>query len=454
MPPERRLRLGALVRVVEHADQALLTNLERGSFLKIEGRAWAVVREVLAAGASPVLARLSASERDALAALLATLERGRFLVDADAAETPAPPARYADTPRLAYYEVCDGCNLACPFCYADAGKRTAPYRGDTARSRRIVDRLAALHVVNVILSGGEPLLREDLDEIAAHAKGAGLLVGVTTNGTLLDGARAAALRRAGVDYVQVSVESDDEAEHDALRGRGTWRRCLEALAHLKAQGYPRDRLYVTATTTRRNVGALERYTAFAERLGVTPGASFFQPVGRGRRHADRLACSERELLRFVVCRMRDQRAALVTACGEVPAAPVSDALVPRVVNCCGMGDRTLGVKEDGTVVPCHLFFSSRELVLGNVLDDDVAARLAAWSGALPTVDDVEECRDCDVRYFCANGCWAHVYGAHGRLDRKNPYCAFYRSYYSAVVWNLGLPRAAERILDELAPAKG
>lgn len=114
-----------------------------------------------------------------------------------------------------------------------------------------------------------------------------------------------------------------------------------------------------------------------------------------------------------------------------------------------MGVKTLGVKEDGALVPCHLFFSSEDFALGNVLDDGILERLSAYAEGLPTVDDVEGCRDCEVRYFCGNGCWAHVHAVSGTLHGRNPYCGFYKRYFSAVVWNLGAPDAMERIAREL-----
>jgi radical SAM protein with 4Fe4S-binding SPASM domain len=141
--------------------------------------------------------------------------------------------------------------------------------------------------------------------------------------------------------------------------------------------------------------------------------------------------------------------AVACACGDVPCDPISDALVPRVINCCGMGEKTIAVKEDGTVVPCHLFFSSAGAGVGNILDEDIVEKLCRFASALPTVDDVEGCRECDMRYFCGNGCWAHVHAAHGSFERKNPYCGFYKRYFSSVVWNLGLDNAMERTYDEL-----
>jgi radical SAM protein with 4Fe4S-binding SPASM domain len=426
--------------------------LADGSFVKIRSEAFAAVQEALETG-NFEFERFDEHDHQALSRLLSVLHQKGFLVEREGSEDERCRdlvAQYARTPKIAYYAVSDLCNLACSFCYADAKRKITRFRGDTARSIRIVDALGELNVVNLILSGGEPMMREDLFEIAQCAKQNGMLVGLTTNGTLIGAGEAARLRSAGVDYVQVSLESPDPAEHDALRGRGTHARSLEAIRVLQAQGYCREELYVTATTTRKNLDGLGQLHDFADCIGATAGASFFQPVGRGRRHQASLVCSERQMLDFLVCRMKHKKEALDSGCGDQRADHVADALVPRVINCCGMGLKTLGVKDDGTVVPCHLFFSSREFEIANVLEEGFREKLSAYASGLPTVDDIEECKDCNVRYFCGNGCWAHVQSARGAVDGRNPYCGFYKKYFSAVVWNLGAEGAMNRIYEELA----
>jgi radical SAM protein with 4Fe4S-binding SPASM domain len=452
-----RRRWAHPVRFLHGRNQTIATNLANGSFVKIRSEAFAAVQGALAADTSSAPERFDENDQQALSGLLSILQQKGFLVEGDAIE--GEPGRepesveYARTPKIAYYAVTDLCNLACSFCYADARRKPARFRGDTARSIRIVDALASLNVVNLILSGGEPMMREDLFEIAHAAKQSGMLVGLTTNGTLIGPGEAARLRNAGVDYVQVSVESPNAAEHDALRGRGTHAKSLDAIGALQAHGYGKDELFVTATTTRRNFEGLQQLHDFADGIGVTAGASFFQPVGRGYRHQASLVCSERQMLDFLVCRMKQKKEALDIACADQPVGYVADALVPRVINCCGMGLKTLGVKDDGTVVPCHLFFSRPEFGIANVLEDGFLEKLSAYANGLPTVDDIQGCKDCNVRYFCGNGCWAHVQSARGAVDGRNPYCGFYKKYFSAVVWNLGADRAMDRIYDELASSE-
>ncbi len=443
-----------MVRFLHGNGQTALLNLERRSFVKIRSEAFAIIQEALSNGLSCVTARLNELEKADMLSLLNTLRQKKFIVDYDSgcneiAVSEFNINQYLNTPKIVYYAVSELCNLACSFCYADAKCKSVSYRGDTALSIKIVDRLASLNVVNLILSGGEPLLREDLFEIVEFAKEKNLFVGITTNGTLIGPQQASRLKNSGVDYIQISVESSVESVHDALRGKGTFKKCLESVRLLKEQGYRQDQLYITATTTRENIAGLSQYAKFADRLGVMPGTSFFQPVGRGHFNKGRLACSEREILDFILHRMKEKKAAIAGVSVDISDKQVDDALIPRIINCCGMGHKTLGVKENGMVVPCHLFFSCAEYELGNVLDDNIMEKLFSFANSLPTVDEIEECKECNVRYFCGNGCWAHVYWAYGHIGRKSPYCDFYKRYFSAVLWNLGKDNSMNRIYDEL-----
>jgi len=155
------------------------------------------------------------------------------------------------------------------------------------------------------------------------------------------------------------------------------------------------------------------------------------------------------MLDFILCRMKEKKEAITGTCVDIPAKQVADSLIPRIINCCGMGHKTLGIKENGMIVPCHLFFSSEEHEIGNIFDENITEKLFSFANSLPTVDEIEECKDCNVRYFCGNGCWAHAYWEYGHIGKRSPYCDFYKKYFSAVLWNLGMENTMTRIYDEL-----
>jgi pseudo-rSAM protein/SPASM domain protein len=116
------------------------------------------------------------------------------------------------------WNVTKGCNLACTHCYAEAEAERAPGELTTAEGKGLLDDLAEYGAPVVLFSGGEPLVREDLTELVAHAADRGIRPVLSTNGTLITPGRAQELQDAGLAYAGVSVDGLPE-RNDAFRGR-------------------------------------------------------------------------------------------------------------------------------------------------------------------------------------------------------------------------------------------
>jgi len=108
-----------------------------------------------------------------------------------------PAATVQARPRLVFWELTTGCNLSCIHCRASATELMSPDDLSTSECLRIVDELAQYAPLILVLSGGEPLWRRDVFEIAAHANQRGMRVALATNGTLMDEAMAERTRDAG-----------------------------------------------------------------------------------------------------------------------------------------------------------------------------------------------------------------------------------------------------------------
>src|SRR5688572_14807842 len=115
-------------------------------------------------------------------------------------------------------ELTHRCPLQCPYCSNPLALERAAGELDTAAWRRVLDEAAALGVLQVHFSGGEPTARRDLEALVAHAAERGLYTNLITSGVLLDRARMAALSAAGLDHVQISVQGHADEAADRVAG--------------------------------------------------------------------------------------------------------------------------------------------------------------------------------------------------------------------------------------------
>jgi radical SAM protein len=184
-------------------------------------------------------------------------------------------------PMLAIWETTRSCALACRHCRASAELGRHREELDTAEGRALIDQVAEMGTPIVILSGGDPLNRPDIEELVAHAKARRLRVGVIPAATPnLTRARLESLRRAGLDQVAFSLDAPEAAAHDGFRGvPGSFELTLRGAAWAKDVGLP---LQINTCFAEWNVGHLERMIALVRSLGVVFWEVFFLvPIGRG-----------------------------------------------------------------------------------------------------------------------------------------------------------------------------
>lgn len=193
--------------------------------------------------------------------------------------TPYPP------PRLIFWETTAGCNLACVHCrritVADA---LVPQDLTSAEAFDLVDQIAAFARPIFVLSGGEPLFRPDVFDIARRASGAGLIVALATNGTLIDADVARCIQESGVRRVSLSFDGADATTHDIFRGEGAFAKALAGMGHLRAAGVPYQ---INTTVARHNVHQMNETLRMAKALGAQALHLFLLvPVGCGVEIAD------------------------------------------------------------------------------------------------------------------------------------------------------------------------
>lgn len=288
------------------------------------------------------------------------------------------------------------CNLRCRYCFLSAGK---PYE-DELTTREYQDLLgqgAELGVGVVQWLGGEPLMRPDLFEIAAHGRSLGLSQHLLTNGTLVT-AESATRVREHFDGVQVSLDGM-EAVNDRFRNRGSFRRTVAGIRTLLDAGNP---VVVSCVVSRHNIDQMDEFFEFMAGLGVR-SLHFMnlQKCGRGRNTCED-GVSTYEFAYRLTELWRRWQDTFVLPLPKLLKLPRFE----RKLNC-SPGNGVVEIDPCGRVFPCYYFMEAGE-VAGNIRSSGLAdiyygsehlARLRRVS-----VDDREPCRSCDYRYLCGGGC--------------------------------------------------
>ncbi|MCF8079835.1 MAG: radical SAM protein, partial [Desulfobacterales bacterium] len=183
--------------------------------------------------------------------------------------------------RLVAWEVTRNCNLSCVHCRAAA--TCGPYTGelDTPSAFKLLDEVSRTGSPIVILTGGEPLLREDIFDIAAYGTKKGLRMVMAPNGTLITSASAQKMVEAGIQRISISLDGATAERHDRFRGvEGAFSGALSGIEHAKAAGLE---FQINTTVTQANLKDIEKIHRRAEELGAVAHHIFLLvPTGRGK----------------------------------------------------------------------------------------------------------------------------------------------------------------------------
>jgi pseudo-rSAM protein/SPASM domain protein len=335
------------------------------------------------------------------------------------------------------------CNLYCSHCYAAADTETAPGELSTAEGKALLDDLAQFGVPVVLFSGGEPLVRDDLEELVAYAADSGIRPVLSTNGTLLTEERAASLRDAGLKYAGVSVDGLPE-RNDAFRGQdGAFDAAVRGIENSLDAGLKTGLRY---TITEANAPDLPDVVDLLHEVGVDRFCFYHLDYGgRGAdisdidlspadtREAVRTVCDltreyhERgeEIETLLVGNYADAGFLVEYAASELGAAQADR--IHRYLEANGgdpTGERIADVDYQGNV---HLTQFWQGYSLGNVRDRPFSE---LWTdednpllAALRDRDDrlTGRCADCQYQSICRGGSRLRALSAGGPFD-PDPKC--------------------------------
>ena len=328
----------------------------------------------------------------------------------------------SERPYTLVAELTYRCPLQCVYCSNPIELERHRDELDTAAWVRIVDEAEALGVVQLNLTGGEPLLRDDLEPIVFAARRRDLYTNLITSAVPLTRERLAALRQAGLDAVQISLQDSTPAGSQAIAGVDRFDAKLAAAEWTTSLGLP---LTINVVLHRDNLDRVGEFIALAEQLGAQRvELANTQYLGWALANRAKLLPTRSQLERARA--LADEARARLRGKMEVLFV-LPDYYADRPRACMdGWGRRFIVVAPDGLVLPCHAahtlpgfeFPRATEYSLEQVWHDADAFQRFRGEAWMP-----EPCKSCDKRHVDFGGCRCQAFHLTGDATATDPACS-------------------------------
>jgi pyrroloquinoline quinone biosynthesis protein E len=315
-------------------------------------------------------------------------------------------------------ELTHRCPLACPYCSNPLALEDSAAELDTASWARVFQEAAGLGVLQVHLSGGEPASRRDLVDLAAAAHRAGLYTNLITSAIGLNEKRLQALRDAGLDHVQLSIQDTDPVSADRIAGYRD--------AHERKIAFARIvtglnlALTINVVIHRANISRIGEMIDLAASLGAGRiEIAHAQYYGWALHNRSALMPTREQVdqaMRAVASRRGQLAVDMV----------IPDYYARRPKPCVGgWGRRSLNITPSGRVLPCHAaetiphleFWSVRDYPLERIWRESPAFQAFRGTGWMP-----EPCRSCDLKDADFGGCRCQAMAIAGDAAATDPAC--------------------------------
>ncbi len=329
-----------------------------------------------------------------------------------------------DVPYVISWNLTARCNLRCKHCYIDASK-PMPGELSTAEALRLLDEIAEVNSETLlILTGGEPLMRPDLEELVARASGLGMTVVLGTNATHLTEDRARILAERGLAGVGVSLDSLLASRHDEFRGvGGAWEATVQGIDAARRAGID---VQIQMTLTRDNVRELPEVVHFSREAGARVVTVFFLVcTGRGQDVVDLTPEEYERTLQWLVGVKHDGimiRPRCAPTFRRVLAQANPDSILLKSdAGRCMAAKNYCRITPDGKVTPCPYM----PLVAGDVKADSFGTiwKMAPLFQSLRSPVLRGRCGECEYQQLCG-GCRARAYATHGDPLAEDPWCTY------------------------------
>ena len=338
--------------------------------------------------------------------------------------------------RMVAWELTRSCNLACSHCRASSER--GPYLGEltTEECRRVMDEIASLSKPIIIMTGGEPLLRHDIFDLARYGSDKGFRMVMATNGTLMTKETVHQMKASGIQRISVSLDGPDAETHDAFRRvKGAFEGSLRGIEMAKKGGLE---FQINTTITQANVHLIAEILRLAVNLGAVAHHIFLLvPTGRGKElvHQEISGLDYERTLHWFYEQRDKVPLQLKATCAphyyrilRQRAKKEGKKVTPKTYGLDAMTRGCLGgisfcfISHVGQVQPCGYL----EVNCGNVREKpfhEIWKTSEVFQNLRNTNGYDGKCGRCEFKKVCG-GCRARAYETFGDYMAEEPYCVY------------------------------
>jgi len=315
------------------------------------------------------------------------------------------------------------CPLHCPYCSNPTELGDTKDELNTKQWLDVFTQARAMGAVQLGFSGGEPLLRKDLEEMVKHSRELGFYTNLITSGIGLTEKRIAKLKVAGLDHIQISFQGADPEMNDIIAGRGNaFEQKFKMAQSVKAQGYP---MVLNFVISKQNISQVEDIMRLSCQLNADyVELATAQYYGWAYDNRDHLLPSQQQLIdaEKIVNEFRDKQQ------GKGPQFifVTPDYFEVRPKACMnGWGSTFLTIAPDGSALPCHSakmlplkFPNVKDKSISDIWQQDFSFNRFRGDSWMP-----QPCQSCDEKEKDFGGCRCQAFMMTGDMDKTDPVCS-------------------------------
>ncbi|RLG01440.1 hypothetical protein DRN58_01775 [Thermococci archaeon] len=325
------------------------------------------------------------------------------------------------------------CNLNCKHCFVSGNRPTEELA--TNEIKTLIDDLATLKIFDLVITGGEPLLRNDLIEILHYCNSKNIHVTLFTNGTLINDEFIDKIKNLSI-FLRVSLDGATEEMNDFVRGTGVYKKVISAIKKSVSANIPTG---IATVIYKNNFSEYDKMIDLAKELGVSEfEMSPIILIGNAMTNQELALSSEQieELRLYNLKRSFDTPIVRDSLGIDGLLDTVFDVEELNGREMCSAGRSTCAVSPKGDIYPCQLFMDFSEMCAGNI---KVQSIIEIWENSLIfekfrklSAKNIKKCASCECLTSCAGGCRARAYAQFKSLyaPMDDGFCNVTRS-----IWN-------------------